>query len=159
MYHILLPPFCDVWLSSISVGIWISKSFGTFWMFGSVKLTRPTWGKTSQHKKYQDNPDVKRKGFSLCSAPVAVCDCEIGCILSIFRCECHFFSRCRGKTTFVNAFVILLHSRITPGKGCNGLSFSKTSWWNNQRVHLKSACHKFLWKCKDWNIPWLCWTV
>lgn len=93
--------------------------------------------KTSQRWKSQDNADRKLKGLSLCSTPVAVCDCEIGCILSIFRCECHFFSRCKGKTTFVKAFVILLHSRITPGKGCNGLSFSKTSWWNNKRVHLE----------------------
>lgn len=34
--------FCDGWLSPIRVGIWISKSFGTFWILGSVKLTLPT---------------------------------------------------------------------------------------------------------------------
>lgn len=59
--------------------------------------------------------------------PVAVCVWATGCILSMLRLAWYFFSLCRGNTTLVRAQVIRLHSRITPGSGCSGRSFSRTS--------------------------------
>lgn len=58
---------------------------------------------------------------------MAVCVWAMGCILSMDSVEWCFFSLCRGNTTFVRAFVIRRHSRIKPGSGCKGRSFSRTS--------------------------------
>ena len=41
-------------LSSTTVGIFISKSLGTFWIFGSIKVIRP---------KIKQNEDIKLEGL------------------------------------------------------------------------------------------------
>lgn len=63
----------------------------------------------------------------VCRLPVAVCVWAMGYILSMDSLEWCFFSLWSGKTTLVSALVIRLHSRITPGSGCKGRSFSRTS--------------------------------
>lgn len=51
-----LPRAWEGGLSPTSVGILISKSLGTFWIFGSVKVIRP---------KTKQNEDIKLEGEDL----------------------------------------------------------------------------------------------
>jgi len=59
--------------------------------------------------------------------PVAVCVWATGWMRSMPRPGWCLFLLCRGNATFVMTWVIHLHSRITPGNGWNGQSFSSSS--------------------------------
>lgn len=78
----------------------------------------------------------------VCVLPVAVCVWAIGYILSMLSVGWYCFSLCRGNTTLVKALVIRLHSRITPGSGCRGRSFSRTSCRHGFNSVLNTASQK-----------------
>ena len=86
-------------LHGLLPGISITKSFGTFWRFGSCMVTRPV--------------DVN-VSTTLCMRSIP----------SELQYE---LPRCRGNTTFVSDAVRRRHSRMTPGNGWNFLSFSRMS--------------------------------
>lgn len=115
----------SLWGRSVCWALWSSLCLPTWGREGEM-----WWGETS---KCIIDTTLRCAGtvccLCLCSSviPVAVCVWAMEYILSMFIMGWYFFSLCRGNTTLVKALVILLHSRITPGSGCSGHSFWRTS--------------------------------
>lgn len=84
-----LPIAWEGGLSPTSVGILISKSLGTFWIFGSVKVIRP---------KIKQNKDIKlEKKSGICFNSIHISGLSLKCRLSMLnwnKFTFKYFSSC-----------------------------------------------------------------